>query len=132
MWRGVVALLAAALGVVLLASGCGTTTASDPFTGSWSPSGKAPATTVISQTGDGYHVTYLAYAQPLWTMFFARHGERLEATVVVKGDSPRSWNSVFERREGSDKLFWTESGGTMPLSRVSDSTALPSASPKAP
>jgi hypothetical protein len=132
LWRGVVALLAVTLGIVLVASGCGTTAASDPFAGSWSPSGKAPATTVISQLGDGYRVTYLAYAQPLSRLSFVRHGDRLEATMIVKGESPRSWSIVVERRDGSDKLFWTEGGGTMQLSRVSDSTALPSASPTAP
>jgi hypothetical protein len=130
--RGIVALLAVVLGIVLFASGCGTTAASDPFTGSWSPSGKAPATTVISQTGGGYHVTLLAYAQPLSTLSLVRHGKRLEGTMTVEGDSPRSWNIVVERRDGSGELFWTEGGGTMQLSRVGDSTALPSASPTVP
>jgi hypothetical protein len=125
-------LLAVTLGMALLASGCGTTEASDPFNGSWSPSGKAPATAVISQTGGGYHATLLAYAQPLNALSFKRNGDQLEATVGVKGSSPSSWSIVVERREGSDKLFWTEGGGTMQLSRVSDSTALPSASPTAP
>ena len=64
MRRGVVVVLAVMLGAVLLASGCGTTEASDPFTGSWSPSGQAPATAVIVQTGDGYRATLLAYAEP--------------------------------------------------------------------
>jgi uncharacterized protein YceK len=132
MWRRVLALLAVMLGVVLLASGCGTTEASDPFTGSWSPSGKAPATAVISQSGDGYHATLLAYALPFNTLLFKRNGDRLQATVIVKEGPPYSWNIVVERRDGSDKLFWTEGGGTMPLSRVSDSTALPSASPTVP
>ena len=42
MGRGVVAILAVTVGVVLLTSGCGTTAASDVFTGSWSPSAKLP------------------------------------------------------------------------------------------
>ena len=132
MGRGVAALLAVMLGVVLIASGCGATEAVDPFTGSWSPSGKAPATTVIAQTGDGYRATLLAYAQPLNTLSLKRNGDRLEATVSVNGSSPSSWTIVVERRDGSDKLSWTEGGGTMELARVSDSTALPSASPTAP
>ena len=132
IWRGVVALLAVTFSIVLLASGCGTSAASDSFTGSWSSSGKAPATVVIAQTGDGYRVTLLAFAEPLSTLSFKRNGDHLEATVSVKGASPYSWSIVVERREGSEKLFWTEGGGTMQLSRVSDSTALPSASPTAP
>ena len=128
----IVAILAVTVGVVLLTSGCGTTAASDVFTGSWSPSGQAPATAVIAQAGDGYQATLLAYAQPLNTLSLKRNGDRLEATVTVKGSSPSSWTIVVERRDGSDSLFWTEGGGTMELARVSDSTALPSVSPTAP
>ena len=132
MWRGVAALFGITLGVVLLASGCGTAASSDPFTGSWSLSGKAPANVVITQAGDGYQATELIYAQAFNALSFKRSGDRLEATIIVKGDSPRSWKIIVERREGSDKLFWTEGGGTMQFSRISDSTALPSASPTAP
>jgi hypothetical protein len=87
---------------------------------------------VIAQTGDGYRATLLAYAQPLSTLSLKRNGDRLEATVNVKGSSPFCWSIVVERRDGSDKLFWTEGGGTMELARVSVSSALPSASPTAP
>ena len=132
MWRGVAVLVAIMLGVVLLASGCGTIEVSDPFTGSWSPSGQAPATTIIAPSGDGYRATLLAYGEPLNTLSLKRNGDQLEATVTLKEPSPSSWTVVVERREGSDRLFWIEGGSSMPLTRVSDSTALPSASPTAP
>jgi hypothetical protein len=132
MWRVVAALLAVMVGMVVLASGCGTTAASDPFAGSWSASGKTPADAVISPTSNGYRVALLADGQALSTLSFKRSGDRLEATVSVKGASPSSWRITVERREGSERLFWTEAGETVQLSRVSDSTALPSASPAGP
>ena len=132
MWRVVVGKVAVTIGIVLVASGCGTTAASDPFVGSWSASGKTSADAVISRTSDGYRVTLLAYGGALSTLSFKRNGDRLEATVSVRGASLSPWSIVVERREGSDRLFWTEGGATVKLSRVSDSTALPSASPTGP
>ena len=118
-----------AVNVAVLASGCGATAASDPFAGSWSASGKAPADAVISQTSNGYRVAVVVDGRAASTLSFERRGDRLEATVSVKGASPSSWSIVVERRDGSDRLSWTESGETVQLSRVSDSTAFPSPPP---
>jgi|GEM_PF-3957027 len=132
MWRVVAAFLAVTIGIVVLASGCGTTAESDPFAGSWRATGKAPPSAVISRTSDGYRVTLLAYGRALSALSFKRHGDRLEATVSVEGASPSSWSITLERRDGSDRLYWIEGGQTVRLSRVSDSTALPSAPPTGP
>jgi hypothetical protein len=126
---GLVVAILSAVGVAMLAAGCGAAPASDPFTGSWSMSGQSPPAAVISRSPDGYRAAFVVYGRTLSTLSFKRHGDRLEATIKVKGASPYSWSIVVERRAGSDRLFWTESGTTVQLSRVSDSTAFPSASP---
>ncbi len=117
------------VGIAVFASGCGTTAASDPFTGSWSVSGQAPADAVIFRASDGYRAAVVIDGRTTSTLFLKRQGERLEATVSAKGPPAYSWNVVVERRDGSDRLFWVEGGGTTPLSRVSDNTAFPTPLP---
>ena len=124
MWRVVVGKVAVTIGIVLVASGCGTTAASDPFVGSWSASGKTSADAVISRTSDGYRVTLLAYGgAPLDVVLQAPRRP-------ARGDRKRQGGLALpleHRRRaarGQRRLFWTEGGETVKLS--ASAAALPS------
>jgi hypothetical protein len=136
-----VKLVLAILAVVLLLAGCGHTAPShDPFVGTWQAVGNGAGSGIaISKASGAYRVTFVSNFKPerggSWR--FLRHGST-ELMVIVKYKDPDHPSDHWQRVEALDlnpatgRLTYTENRlYLMKLSKVSDSTALPTPWPTA-
>jgi hypothetical protein len=119
----------AILAAVLLLAGCGhTSKPSDPFVGTWVPASASDNWVVISRHGDDYLL--IAYKPAAGTMrgIFVRHDNQLIDCTVPPGETvkPRA-----QLTTGSSRLYFAPFGVNEMLTRVSDSTTVPTPPPTA-
>jgi hypothetical protein len=120
----------AMLAAVLLLAGCGHASAKDPFVGTWQwdPHSLVPTTLVIAKVPDGYRATVAG----LWLgapLLLARHGNQL---VGPRPPMASGSTLVLDYLPATGHLSykWTGIYKADVLSKVSDSTAIPSPSPQ--